>query len=74
MFIESDSCPNILERAQWGARRWKSVNYLVTPLLYVVIHHTATPECDKFSDCADIVKNIQDYHMDDLKWDDIGHS
>ncbi|OXU20278.1 hypothetical protein TSAR_006685 [Trichomalopsis sarcophagae] len=72
-FLNAD-CPNIIERSQWGAKRWKEVNYLVTPLLYVIIHHTATPECNSFSSCADIVKNIQKYHMNDLKWFDIGHS
>ncbi|XP_058803321.1 peptidoglycan-recognition protein 1-like [Phymastichus coffea] len=74
--FDSKSClsPNIIERAQWGARSPASLNYLVTPLLYAVIHHTVTPECNRFSECADIVRSIQNHHMNDLGWDDIGYS
>uniref|UniRef100_A0ABD2WI44 Peptidoglycan-recognition protein n=1 Tax=Trichogramma kaykai TaxID=54128 RepID=A0ABD2WI44_9HYME len=71
---DGDPCPNVVERSRWGARPWRNVNYLVTPLLHVVVHHTQTPDCDRSDECADLVKSIQNYHMNDLKLDDIGYS
>ena len=72
--LESDKCPEIIERTRWGAKPWKNLNYLVTPLLYVIIHHTTTQECNRFGECADMVKKIQSYHMEERKFDDIGYS
>ena len=33
-----------------------------------------TPEADNFEECAAWVRSIQDYHMDDNEWSDIGYS
>ena len=71
---EDSSCPNIILRSQWSASKSKFDNFLIPPLQYVVIHHTATPECETRSSCSNRVQNIQSYHMDELQWTDIGYS
>lgn len=72
--IGEDECPNILSKAAWGGRTEKDINYLIVPIPYVIIHHTATPECKTRRDCSSRVQNIQSYHMDSLGWHDIGFS
>ncbi|XP_011314862.1 peptidoglycan recognition protein [Fopius arisanus] len=67
-------CPTIISRAQWQARRSREDNFLITPIPYVIIHHTVTPECETFAACSGRIRNIQDYHMDELNWQDIGFS
>ncbi|KAK0084313.1 hypothetical protein PV325_007278 [Microctonus aethiopoides] len=69
-----ESCPTIKSRSQWSARESKSHNYLINPLPYVIIHHTVSPECNTFSSCSSRVRNIQDYHMDEFQWSDVGFS
>lgn len=71
---EEDSCPNIILRTQWNAKKSVSDNFLIPPLEYVVIHHTVTPECRSQSSCSSQMQNIQSYHMDSLEWHDIGYS
>ncbi|XP_015110859.1 peptidoglycan recognition protein [Diachasma alloeum] len=67
-------CPAIVARAQWQARPSRDDNFLITPIPYVFIHHTVTPGCQTFVACTERLRNIQDYHMDDLNWHDIGFS
>ncbi|KAG8041270.1 hypothetical protein G9C98_002258 [Cotesia typhae] len=69
-----DKCPNIISRSQWQAREAKSSNFIINPIAYIVIHHTVTPQCLTTESCSSRVKNIQDYHMDELLWGDIGFS
>ncbi|RLU18216.1 hypothetical protein DMN91_008572 [Ooceraea biroi] len=67
-------CPKIIGRTQWTSTPAGAVNYLIIPILYVVIHHTVTPECNSRQECTSRVDGIRGYHMDDLGWDDIGYS
>ncbi|XP_057332776.1 peptidoglycan-recognition protein 2-like [Microplitis mediator] len=69
-----DACPSIISRLQWQAREVKSLNYIINPLAYVVVHHTATPKCETIDSCSNRVRSIQDYHMDELFWGDVGFS
>ncbi|XP_053975324.1 peptidoglycan-recognition protein SA-like [Hylaeus volcanicus] len=69
-----ENCPTIIRRSIWGRRGTTDVNYLILPIPYVVIHHTATPECDTKATCSARVQAIASYHMDDLGWTDIGYS
>ncbi|XP_012143502.2 peptidoglycan recognition protein S3 isoform X1 [Megachile rotundata] len=68
------NCPKIIKRNQWSTTDSKSVNYLVIPLPYVIIHHTVTPECSTKAQCTSRVESIRSYHMDVLGWHDIGYS
>ncbi|KAH9487706.1 hypothetical protein Btru_069429 [Bulinus truncatus] len=69
------ACPQIVTRAEWGARESKSVNYLTDqPVPYVFIHHSAGRECFNLTSCISVVRGYQNFHMDTRVWDDIGYS
>ncbi|RNA10805.1 peptidoglycan-recognition SC2-like [Brachionus plicatilis] len=68
------SCPNIVSRAEWGARAPIGSSEMSNPVPYVVIHHGATAACATKSSCINLVKSYQILHMDTNKWDDIGYS
>ncbi|CAK9812964.1 Peptidoglycan-recognition protein SC2 [Anthophora plagiata] len=67
--------PNIISRANWGARPPKgTIRKLVTdPPPYVIIHHSATDGCTTQAICQARVRSFQNYHMDQKHWDDIGY-
>ncbi|CAH0549100.1 unnamed protein product [Brassicogethes aeneus] len=68
-------CPNIVSRSQWGARSALSQRYLkFNPPPYIVIHHSAGPECRTDSTCKSTVKSIQDYHISSKGFKDIGYN
>ncbi|XP_019877658.1 peptidoglycan-recognition protein 2 [Aethina tumida] len=69
------SCPTIVSRSEWGARRAKGTTSLkINPAPYAIIHHADTPPCTSESQCKSRVKNVQDYHQNTRKWDDIGYN
>ncbi|XP_059609449.1 peptidoglycan recognition protein-like isoform X2 [Phlebotomus argentipes] len=72
--IESFSCPEIVTRKRWQAREPLHVFYTILPLEFVIVHHTVTNTCNAQRKCVPIVQSIQNYHMDDLKFDDIGYN
>ncbi|XP_035736229.1 peptidoglycan-recognition protein SA-like [Vespa mandarinia] len=74
MSVADEDCPKILSKAAWGGKTEKGINFLIIPLLYVIIHHTVTPECTTRKECSARVQSIQSYHMDTLGWHDIGFS
>ncbi|CAG0895685.1 unnamed protein product, partial [Darwinula stevensoni] len=63
----------MIRREEWGARPPASHVALSTPVRYVVIHHTAMPPAFTVDDGVRGVKEIQDFHMDERGWDDIGY-
>ncbi|KAK4875989.1 hypothetical protein RN001_012411 [Aquatica leii] len=67
-------CPEIVSKNEWGARGALKVEYSVYPLDYVIIHHTVTPECHDLLRCSDLLKSMQNYHMDSHKFHDIGYN
>ena len=68
------SCPTILSRAEWGARPpTEQSNHLPDLLPMVFVHHSAMVECEDRETCSQAVRDIQDYHMDENKWWDIGY-
>nr|CAD7608280.1 unnamed protein product [Timema genevievae] len=69
-----DNCLRIVSRAGWGARPSKEVEYMIIPVQYVVIQHTATPECATASKCAARVAGLQAYFIDTLHYSDIGEN
>nr|CAD7457623.1 unnamed protein product [Timema tahoe] len=69
-----DNCLRIVSRAGWGARPSKEVEYMIIPVQYVVIQHTATPECTTASKCAARVAGLQAYFIDTLHNSDIGEN
>jgi len=57
-------CPNIVSRAEWGARPPTSTSNIAHPIPMVFVHHTETGACNTQASCEAIVRSIQDYHMD----------
>ncbi|XP_077977924.1 peptidoglycan-recognition protein SC2-like [Glandiceps talaboti] len=41
---------------------------------YVIIHHTDTGSCSTVSSCSSILRGIQNWHMDNNDWVDIGYN
>ncbi|CAF1083165.1 unnamed protein product [Rotaria sordida] len=68
------ACPNIISRAEWGARPATVNVKLATPVPIVVIHHTTAANCTTKVECMARMKRIQNYHMDSQKWGDIGYN
>ncbi|XP_054713735.1 uncharacterized protein LOC129223193 [Uloborus diversus] len=64
----------IVSRASWGARVPKSTEKMTVPVPHLFIHHTAMNECQDFQSCARMMRAIQNFHMDDRGWDDIGYN
>ncbi|KRT81352.1 hypothetical protein AMK59_5023 [Oryctes borbonicus] len=69
----SDVCPKFVTKNIWGARAATAVDYCIIPLKYVIVHHTLTPSCNSESACADLLKNLQNFHIDTQGFHDIGY-
>lgn len=64
-----------MKRAEWRARPAKSKERLrIIPPPFVVIHHSAGRECSETEKCKEYIRNIQDNHMDNQGWSDIGYN
>ncbi|XP_055389710.1 peptidoglycan-recognition protein SA-like [Condylostylus longicornis] len=74
LIVMGEDCPKIKTRKKWGGLPTLSVEYQIIPVKFVIIHHTVTSTCTSYSQCAEIVQNIQDYHMKKLGWSDIGYN
>lgn len=74
-FVISGESPVIIPRKQWNAVSAIEVAQLVeNPAPYVVVHHSVTPFCNTTEKCSREVRNIQKFHMETQKWDDIGYN
>ena len=66
---------NFVPRNAWAARDAKDLDNFPLPAEVGVIgHHTAGTECFNLQDCIAVMKGIQDFHMDDRDWWDIGYN
>lgn len=67
---------HIITREEWGARAPKSPadNLSIKPAPYVIIHHSAGASCNTQAACQLKMKGIQNYHMDNKNWFDIGYN
>ncbi|CAD1475992.1 unnamed protein product, partial [Heterotrigona itama] len=63
-----ENCPEIIKRSEWTDIEPRSVNYLIIPIPYVIIHHTVTSECNSRSTCIAVVESIRQHHMGDNKF------
>lgn len=63
-----------VSRAQWRARDPVKTNPLNTPVPYVVIHHSyIPPACYDREKCCAAMRGMQNFHIDDHGWWDIGY-
>lgn len=60
-------------RREWSALPPTTVEYQKKPVEFVIIHHTAGLTCNRKRECAEVLENIQGYHMKSLEYDDIGY-
>ncbi|CAG9859852.1 unnamed protein product [Phyllotreta striolata] len=67
-------CPEIVPKQRWDGRAALTVNYTIIPVEYVIVHHTVTNECITTNGCSSVVKSIQNFHMDELDFHDIGYN
>ncbi|XP_050353194.1 peptidoglycan-recognition protein LB-like [Nymphalis io] len=62
-------------REQWQARPAKQKLPLPSPVPFVVIHHSFTPPvCHDNEQCCQSMRGMQNFHMDDRNWWDIGYN
>ncbi|XP_045475437.1 peptidoglycan-recognition protein 2-like [Harmonia axyridis] len=67
-------CPEIISRERWGARVASEVEYAIVPLEYVIVHHTVTNNCHSEKSCSELLRNIQNFHMEEMEFHDIGYN
>lgn len=63
----------VYDRADWGARAPRSTPTLLSDSQRFICHHT-TGRTLGHSDLARWTRNIQNYHMDQQRWQDIGYN
>lgn len=73
--IDIGEDPIFISRNDWNAKAPKKEDKMRhIPPEYVVIHHSATPNCNNLDECKSAVKSIQNFHMNDMKFYDIGYN
>jgi N-acetylmuramoyl-L-alanine amidase len=65
---------DLVTREEWDARDPVMVEYLNPPVNMTFVHHTAGSQCFDKQTCIAIMQAIQNFHMDDRGWNDIGYS
>ncbi|XP_059622891.1 peptidoglycan-recognition protein SD-like [Phlebotomus argentipes] len=65
----------LISRAEWRAKPPKmQLKDLQLPAKRIIIAHTDTPECETMEICSASVRSIQEYHMEDRDFGDIGYN
>ncbi|KAG8180785.1 hypothetical protein JTE90_023751 [Oedothorax gibbosus] len=74
--ILTQGCDDVelVTRERWDAREPKSTESMATPVPHLFIHHTAMGACNDFESCKQMMQIIQNFHMDDRGWEDIGYN
>lgn len=67
-------CPEIISKTRWLARRSHAVEYVIIPVKNVIIHHTVSDACENEKGCAEILRGIQNFHVDEMEFHDIGYN
>ncbi|XP_055625002.1 peptidoglycan-recognition protein LE-like [Toxorhynchites rutilus septentrionalis] len=64
----------MVNRRTWLAQPALDHQALETPVPYVVISHTATESADTQADMVYMVRNIQCFHIESRRWNDIAYN
>ncbi|XP_063791826.1 peptidoglycan-recognition protein SC2-like [Pseudophryne corroboree] len=67
-------CPPIVSRSAWGSRWTNCKDSLKPQRPLAIIHHTEGASCSSRASCISQVKNIQNFHINDRRWCDIGYN
>ena len=70
----ASAAPNLLTRAQWGARPPKTAPVIADDMRLGVVHHSVTGNGYGPADVPGILRGIQAYHMDVRGWNDIAYN
>ena len=71
----STACPTIVTRAQCQLRAPSgNAATLQRPVPSAILHHTVTPFCSTQADCCARVRSMQNHHMNNNGWLDIGYN
>ncbi|CAL1297225.1 unnamed protein product [Larinioides sclopetarius] len=66
--------PYMMDRSQWRAKDPSGgASCFSGPVDLVILHHTGTPPCTTTKSCCKAMRRIQDEHMNEKKWVDIGY-
>lgn len=64
-----------VSRFEWGARPYKSIQYINRTVSYVIIHHSDLPAvCPNKQECSRAMRSMQRYHQIERGWADIGYT
>lgn len=76
VYFTGESCSDVVKvtRSEWGARSTTLTSLKTKPVKFLFIHHTAGASCTTKADCIKSVKGVQDDHIDDNGWSDIGYN
>ncbi|CAH0725281.1 unnamed protein product, partial [Brenthis ino] len=74
LFCANAACPGVVTKKEWDGLSPLHVEYLPRPVSLVIIQHTVTPPCNTDASCVDIAQSIQNTHMENLNFWDIGIS
>ncbi|KAK2139603.1 hypothetical protein LSH36_1696g00014 [Paralvinella palmiformis] len=64
----------LVTRAQWGAIDPAATTRLTLPVNMTFIHHTGDQSCKTIPQCSRIIRGIQNDHMYEKRYNDIGYS
>lgn len=75
-YAQTGPCATIRTRAQWGARASNTAWIPSQPPSHFVVHHTDGPfvSCATQAACDQMMRNIQNFHMNTNGWADIGYN
>lgn len=72
--IVTAECPEIIPRGHWGARQARFIPVLpIRPAPFVILHPMQKPICNHPTACGEILRPVQDFHMDANGWPDISY-
>lgn len=70
----SAQCPTIIPRGGWSTREARFVPVLpIRPTPLVIAHPTGTAGCATQAECAEVIRNIQDFQIDGNGWSEISY-
>lgn len=71
----NSSILSYISRSGWNAAIPTLVERFYGPAPYVIIHHSYLPgACETSTECVKAMKDMQKYHQEVQKWNDIGYS
>ncbi|XP_055384729.1 peptidoglycan-recognition protein LF-like [Condylostylus longicornis] len=71
----SNKTPKYISRLMWNAQEPTDLlDNLTLPVHKVIIAHTATKSCDEQTKCIQLVKSIQNYHINSKNFHDIAYN